>query len=189
MNQLDFFQIGRSFLNAVSSVAGKMGAQPNENVSVNGRSQRSFDDKNDENSKATSIWDNALDWIVEQSKSNPFLSQQIEAMLDQNLADRIVGLVDNNDDVLPSEKTDCIKQLLCKTTPFIWSMQKAISSKINDADNESNDADESSDEEAKDPSADDDYRLKEFSKYLPSTDEFTKHGQTCESQYAECKIF
>lgn len=175
-------------------MAGKMGVKPNENdnININGRSHRLFDEKNDENAKASSIWDNALDWIVEQSKSNPFLSQQIDTMLDKNLANRIIGMVDNgdNNDALPSENTDCIKQLLCKATPFIWSMQKAISSKINDSDIDTNiDADELPNNDAKDSSPDDDYRLKEFFKYLPTIDEFTKHGQTCESQYDACKLF
>lgn len=163
-----------------------MGAKPNENINGNnGRSQR------DDNSKAPSIWDNAMDWIIEQSKTNAFLSERIEAMLDENLPDRIVGMVDSDDsdDKLPNENTDCIKQLLCKTTPFIRSMQKAVSSKINESDNETNEADDSINTDANSTSADDDHRLKVFFKYLPTIDEFTSYGTTCERQYNACKLF
>lgn len=167
------------------------GAKPNETTNVNERTRRLSDDTINESSKATSIWDNALDWIVEQSKTNPFLSQHIQAMLDKDLPERIVQMVDteDSDGKLPSENTDCIKQLLCKTTPFIWSMQKAVSAKINDSDIETNDADDSTSNDAKNASADDDYRLKAFSKYLPTFDEFTSFGTTCENQYNACKLF
>lgn len=173
-------------------MAGKIGTKPNENVNINvnanERIRRLSDDINNESSKASSIWDNAVDWIVEQSKTNPFLSQHIQAMLDKDLPDRIVQLVDSddNDGKLPSENTDCIKQLLCKTSPFIWSMQKAVSAKINESDIETNEADESPNNDAKN---DDDYRLKAFSKYLPTFEEFTSHGLTCENQYKACKLF
>lgn len=181
-------QIGRSFLSAFTTMAG---AKPNETTNVNERTRRLSDDTINENPKATSIWDNALDWIVEQSKTNPFLSQHIQAMLDKDLPERIVQMVDSEDSdgKLLSENTDCIKQLLCKTTPFIWSMQKAVSAKINESDIETNEADDSPSNDAKNASADDDYRLKAFSKYLPTFDEFTTYGSTCEHQYKACKLF
>lgn len=172
-------QIGRSFLSAFTNMTGNTGAKPNINIGVSERAQRS-----------ESIWDDTLGWVLKQSKSNPFLSQQIESMLDKNLPDRIVKLIDDDDD---DENTDCIKMLLCKTAPFIWSMQKAVSAQMNDSDG--NELEEPPAEEEKNSSADvdnnndDEYRLKPFSKYLPSVNEFQKHGNTCEHQFKGCKLF
>lgn len=156
-----------------------MGTKPNVNIGVSERSRRS-----------ESIWDNTLGWVLEHSKSNAFLSQQMESMLDKNLPDRIVNLVDdddeNTDSTFASENTDCIKVLLCKTGPFIRSMQKAVSAQMNES--EENETEEPPSEEKKDDSADDD-RLKPFFKYLPSLEEFKKHGVKCERQFKGCKIF
>lgn len=180
-------------------MAGQMiGAKPNENIKVSAERPRSLND--DEQQKQSShIWDNAINWIINQGKTNPLLSQQIELMLDRNLPDRIVQLVDDGNGAaaaLSRQRTDCIKQLLCKTAPFIWSMQRAVSAKINtDSDTETNDPDDAdanatgTDANSGINDATDDYRLKVFSKYLPTDKEFTKHGVTCEKQYYDCKLF
>lgn len=190
------FQIGRSFVTAFTSMAGKMGAKPNENISMSERSRRLADDNTNKNPNESgeTIWENAIDWIFQQSKSNPLISQHLDTMLDKNLPDRIVELVDYDDDngdgtgdgMKPKTNTDCIKQLLCKTAPFIWGMQNAISTKISDTDAEPNEADDAS---STSPPDNVDDRLNAFYKYLPSIAEFTKHGMTCENQYKNCKIF
>lgn len=179
-------------------MAGQMiGAKPNENIKVSAERPRSLND-NEQPKQSTQIWDNAINWILNQSKTNAFLSQQIELMLDRNLPDRIVQLVDDGNGAaaaLSRQRTDCIKQLLCKTAPFIWSMQRAVSAKINtNSDTETNDTDADADAPSSDANSEtnddaDDYRLKTFSKYLPTDKEFMKHGVTCENQYYDCKLF
>lgn len=168
----------------------KMGGKPNDNINVSERGRSLSDDTEKEYEKAASIWGDTVGWIVEQSKTNPYLTQQIESMLEKDLPERIIGLIDDgNDEESAKKNTDCIKQLLCKTAPFIWSMQKAISTKMNESDIETREADDSVTNDEKIDSADNDYRTKAFFKYLPSVDEFTHHGVTCENQYAECKLF
>lgn len=184
-------------------MAGQMiGAKPNENIKMSAERPRSLND-NEQPKQSTQIWNNAINWILDHSKTNAYLSQQIELMLDRNLPDRIVQLVDDGNGAaaaaLSRQRTDCIKQLLCKTAPFIWSMQRAVSAKINtNSDTETNDTDVDVDVDADAPSSDanneinddaDDYRLKTFSKNLPSNEEFMKHGVTCENQYYDCKLF
>lgn len=183
-------------------MAGQMiGAKPNENIKVSAERPRSLND-NEQPKQSTQIWDDAINWILNQSKTNAFLSQQIELMLDRNLPDRIVQLVDDGNGAaaaataaLSRQRTDCIKQLLCKTAPFIWSMQRAVSAKINtNSDTETNDTDADADAPSSDANSEtnddaDDYRLKTFSKYLPTDREFMKHGVNCENQYNDCKLF
>lgn len=188
-------------------MAGQMiGAKPNENIKVSAERPRSLTENSEQPKESTQMWDNAINWILNQSKTNAYLSQQIEIMLDRNLPDRIVQLVDDGNDgsgaaaaALSRKSTDCIKQLLCKTAPFIWSMQRAVSAKINtDSDTETNETDADDDDDAvgasssdarSETTADDDYRLNTFFKYLPTDKEFIKHGVTCENQYYDCKLF
>lgn len=178
-------------------MAGKMmsGGNPSENVKLPTERARSLNtdsaDTNEQPTKSTQIWDNAINWIYNQSKTNAFLSQQIEMMLDRNLPDRIVQLVDDGNadaTALPRQSTDCIKQLLCKTAPFIWSMQRAVSAKINTDPNSEASETNAADDDADDFSGDGD-RLKTFFKHLPNSKEFMKHGETCENQYNVCKLF
>lgn len=179
-----------------------IGAKPNENIKVSAERPRSLNENNAQPKESTQIWDNAINWILNQSKTNTYLSQQIELMLDRNLPDRIVQLVDDGNGAaaaaaLSRQRTDCIKQLLCKTAPFIWSMQRTISAKINtDSDTDANETDADVDASSSDANRettatddDDDYRLKTFSKFLPTDKEFIKHSVICEKQYYDCKLF
>ncbi|XP_055305286.1 uncharacterized protein LOC129569972 [Sitodiplosis mosellana] len=181
--------IGRSLMSAFTTVTNKMGAKPNENIAMVDRTRRFENDNTDE--EANSIWDNAIGWIIEQSKSSSFLSQKIDAMLDRDLSERLIDMVDNgnDDETAPNENINCVKQLLCKTAPFIWGMQKAVSAQMNTSDSEASATDETSNDNAKNASTDNDYRMNVFFKYMPSVDEFKNHGITCEDQYKQCKLF
>lgn len=178
-------------MSAFTNVTNRMGAKPNENINVGDRNRRFENDNTDEEAK--SIWDDTIGWIVEQSKSSKFVSKHLDVMLDKELPERLVNLVDNgiddNDETEQHGNTDCVKQLLCKTAPFIWGMQKAVSSQMNAPDSETNATDETQSDNGKnDSDDDDDYRMNTFFKYLPSVDEFKNHGVTCEDQY-KCKLF
>lgn len=190
-------------MTAFTSVANRMSTKPNPNINLTERNRRLYDDddaaptNNDdvEDAESASIWEDTLGWLLERSKSNEFLSKQLETMLDRDLPDRLVNLVDNGDngdngDSPPNGNIDCIKQLLCKTTPFIWSMQKAISAQMNNSDTEKSAEKDASRSNAGDATASNDgYTGNTFFKYLPSLDEFKNHGITCEDLYKSCKLF
>ncbi|XP_031636173.1 uncharacterized protein LOC116349060 [Contarinia nasturtii] len=189
--------IGRSLISAFTTVKTGMGTKPNENIEVFDRIRR-FKDENVEeeivDEESQSIWDDTIGWILEQRKNNPFLSKHIDAMLDKNLPERLVNMVDNGngrDDTSTDANSDCVKQLLCKTAPFIWSMQKAVSSRMNNSDTEASTTDDLFNDNAKsaENSTDDGNHMNAFFKYLPTFDEFKNRGVTCEDQYKECKIF
>lgn len=173
-----------------------MGTKPNENVEVFDRIRR-FKDENvadGDEEEANSIWNDTIGWVLEQRKNSPFLSKHIDAMLDKNLPERLINIVDNGDgrdDTSTDTSIDCVKQLLCKTAPFIWSMQKAVSSQMNNSGTETTTTDDTFNDNAKsaETSANDDNHMNVFFKYLPTFDEFKNHGVTCEDQYRQCKIF
>lgn len=175
-------------MSAFTTMTNRMSAKPNQNIDITERNRRlSDDDDNDES--GSSFWDNTLAWILERSRSNEFLSQQVDTMLDRSLPERLVNMVDNgnDDETSTNEQTDCIKQLLCKTAPFIWGMQKAVTAQMNNSNVETTAADDSKDE--KNARDDEDERTNVFFKFLPTVDEFKDNGITCEDLYKRCKLF
>lgn len=178
-------------MSAFSNMTNRMSAKPDLNVNINERNRRLNDD--DGEGDNSSFWENTVGWILERSKSNDFLSQQLDVMLDRSLPERLVSMVDNgnNDEIISNERTDCIKQLLCKTAPFIWGMQKAVTSQMNNSNADITETDESAKINEKTATVDDDVdeRTSIFFKYLPTTDEFKDHGITCEDLYKQCKLF
>lgn len=151
--------------------------KPSENTGDSDRSRRINENINQQ---GPSIWDNTLGWMLEQSKSNQFLSQQMNAMLDKQLPERVVKMIDGD---VPGN-SDCMKQLICKTTPFIWGMQKAIAVQMNDSEQHKSDTDDT-----QDGSTDEDDRMQILYKHLPSMDEFKNRAAECEDQYSHCKLF
>lgn len=169
-----------------------MTAKPNQNINPTERNRRlSDDDKQAEDKESASIWEDTLGWILERSKSNAFLTEQLNTMLDRHLPERLVNLVDgdDNEETPTNGNSDCIKQLLCKTTPFVWSMQKAVSAHMSTTDTQMNAEKHPSRSDTGDNSKNDGNYMNAFFKYLPSLDEFKNHGITCEDQYKECKLF
>lgn len=72
--------------------------------------------------------------------------------------------------------SDCIKLLVCKTSPIIWGMQKACNDSI-DQDGQTNEIDVNNRK-----------GLNSFYKYLPDMQEFSSHGDACDSRYNGCKV-
>lgn len=72
----------------------------------------------DKENRARSVVHNTFDWIIEQSKENPFLARQIDSVLDRSLPERLVKLIDDRKD--SNSNADCIKMFLCKGAPFVW---------------------------------------------------------------------
>lgn len=135
-------------------------------------------------SSASSILENAFEWIYEQSKKNPALGNYMNAMLDKNLPENIVKMINENYEnsgSMNAANIDCVKLLVCKSAPIIWGMQEAVSKQINepgdDTDNPNNERMESSNP------------TEAFFKYLPDVNVFQNHGDGCEKRYAACNIF
>lgn len=141
-----------------------------------------------EQPRALPIIEDAFDWILDQSRKNPFLSQQINAMLDKELPERILNYIDEGDDNDREMQTNCIKMLICKSAPIIQGMQRAVSKQINGEESatiEPNDNANTSDGAPKHGAS----QMNAFFKHLPSVDEFRDYGETCEHRFKSCKIF
>lgn len=156
---------------------------PNENIVETRHASENY---KTEQPRALPIIENAFDWILDQSKKNPFLSQQMNAMLDKELPERILNYIDEGDDNDRKMQTDCIKMLICKSAPIIQGMQRAVAKQINGKESETIASDENSSNRN---SKNDDSQMNAFFKYLPSVDEFRDYGETCENRFKSCKIF
>lgn len=156
---------------------------PNENMLATRHPSENY---KTEQSRALPIIENVFDWILDQSKTNPFLSQQINAMLDKELPERILNYIDEGDDKDREMQTDCIKMLICKSAPIIQGMQRAVAKQINGEESETIASNEN-------PSSVDptngDSQMNAFFKHLPSVDEFRDYGETCEYRFKSCKLF
>lgn len=94
----------------------------------------------------------------------------------KSLPQRLVEIVGTFEE--RTGEADCIKLLLCKSAPFVWGMQRAISERIDGTDEE--ELDEENQQKTN--------RIDAFFKYLPEVREFRQHGDSCEDRYTECKV-
>lgn len=101
-----------------------------------------------------------LDWI----SKNTALADIIEAAKDPELPE---NLITNIKDQTSDEETGCIQLLLCKSSPLLWGMQRAINGSAPK-------------EEATGTSA--------MFKYLPNLDELAEHGDKCEEKFPTCYL-
>lgn len=97
---------------------------------------------------------------------------------DHELPNKVISIVQAMNSK-PGE-ADCVLLLLCKLKPFVWSMQKAINTRIVGEPKQRVD-----DVNKREPLD----RMSVFFKYVPSADEFQSNGLECEDTYPTCKLF
>lgn len=97
---------------------------------------------------------------------------------DRELPNKVISVVEAMNSK-PGE-ADCVLLLLCKLKPFVWSMQKAIDTRIVGEPKQW--VDDVNKQEPLD-------RMSVFFKYVPSLDEFQNNGSECEENYPKCKLF
>lgn len=103
---------------------------------------------------------------------------QLQEVRDRNLPDKLIEMVKGMEE--SAGETECVKLLLCKLKPFIWSMQKAVINKIDQQQERNNDDNESKKKHN---------RKTILFKYLPDLSEFKNNGIECEDKYNSCKLF
>lgn len=115
-----------------------------------------------------------MEWLMDNTNEK-FTSLMVHVR-DKNLPKNLIEMV-NKLEKQPGE-AECIKLFLCKSSPFITGMQRAINERL---DGESNNI---ADEELykKD-------RVGILFKYIPDLNEFKIHGAACEDRYNNCNIY
>lgn len=173
-------QIGRS----LASTFGGVGS-----INIPTAGSRQFSDNNRPRSLS---FENPFDWILNQQTNNEHLSNQMVSIHDKTLPERLAKSIDDKSERNDSTK-DCIKLLLCKSAPFVWGMQRAITTRTS---NKNTDPGHYEDEVDENDGGNDtqrrtqtDNRLDGFFKHMPSVDEFKSHGDACEARYTACNIF
>ncbi|KAG5862411.1 hypothetical protein JTB14_001212 [Gonioctena quinquepunctata] len=101
-----------------------------------------------------------MDWML----GNSAVSDLLSDTKDQKLPDRVIEYVTEKS---MDEESGCMQLLICKTTPFIEGMQRAISSTANGG-----------------------YMKKQDIpfRYFPTVDEVADNGDRCEKKYNYCRI-
>lgn len=133
--------------------------------------------------------DDPFGWMLQQQDSSQALDQQLEGARDTNLPERLVESIANG--LLGfaesrGEQTDCIKLLVCKSAPIIRGMQRAITERIDGSSNANGKDEDGQGATTENPNAN---RIDEYFKHLPDVTEFKNHGDSCETRYADCKVF
>ncbi|KAG4067928.1 hypothetical protein HA402_010614 [Bradysia odoriphaga] len=109
-----------------------------------------------------------LDWLL-QIKS-PILTNTMNELRNSSLPERLVDMFEEKDG-----NTDCIKLLVCKMSPLIWGMQRACNATI-EPEEQTDEVDVGNNGKG----------LNSFYKYLPDMQEFSTHGDACESRRPTC---
>lgn len=97
-------------------------------------------------------------------------------MRDRDLPQRLVNIVAELER-RPGE-ADCVKQLLCKSAPIVWGMQRSIGNRIDGV--VADGADDAALRGAN--------RLDGYFRYLPEMAEFRTNGGECERLYKDCEF-
>lgn len=102
-----------------------------------------------------------LDWILQNPNKN--IKELITLAKDPQLPDKLLEYLKER---TTDEQTGCVQLLICKTSPFLWGMQKAL-------------------EEKNSP------RQKAIGasvmlKHMPTADEVAAFGDICESKFPSC---
>ncbi|CAH2258985.1 uncharacterized protein LOC120631618 [Pararge aegeria] len=105
-------------------------------------------------------------WIL--NKNSRRLQDLIETAKNESLPEHIEELIRNQES---NEETSCIRLLVCKITPFVNKMQKAVFSE----------KDERSNEEMRGASF--------MYRHLPTRAEIDSRSKICELKYKECNLY
>ncbi|XP_055690294.1 uncharacterized protein LOC129793859 [Lutzomyia longipalpis] len=114
-----------------------------------------------------------LDWIL--TNPSPHLNKLMNDARDRNLPQRLVELVTGGQSSKWTEG-ECILRLLCKSSPFVWAMQRVIGDRIDGVDQQENETQNGS-------------LLETIMKNLPDAKEFDLHGDACEERYPNCRVY
>ncbi|XP_013099289.2 uncharacterized protein LOC106081686 [Stomoxys calcitrans] len=112
-----------------------------------------------------------LDWFL-QNPSNK-MKTLLDQAIDSNLSDRIIDMIESYE--TEEGRTSCVKMLMCKSSPFIWGMQKSLKQRIR---GDASDGKESM--ENKKP-----FNVESFYAHMPSVEEFREHSAKCDQLYSE----
>lgn len=115
-----------------------------------------------------------LDWILE--NKNVIFTKLLDDVRDKNLNIQLVKMIEDHESEIG--EGDCIKLLMCKITPFLWSMQKSINDRVMGKVEETNEQ-----------NATETLSAQTLFHYLPDWKEFKDHGDACEEKYVACNIY
>lgn len=136
---------------------------PEEKYSSNDHEPRAVND-------ATTI-----EWFLQNSSGK--MKRILKEATQNDLADKITDMITNYES--KQGQAACLKMLVCKSSPFIWGMQKSIRKHIEPKDkkeNENLDREDKSDKRL--------FNVQNFFTHLPSIEEYRENGVKCEKLYS-----
>ncbi|XP_067645250.1 uncharacterized protein [Eurosta solidaginis] len=129
-----------------------------------------------------------IDWYLE--NPNERMSRLLNDALDSQLTERITEMIERVEEKQGGQ-AGCIKLLMCKSSPIIWGMQRAVSERVTGrSSNITNEnASEEQEKEKKAKSQKKLFSAEGLFAYFPTMDEFRKHGDVCDERFGkQCNV-
>lgn len=123
------------------------------------------------------------------------MKRLLSDVMDSNISDKITEMIANREET--EGQGACLKMLVCKSSPFIWGMQKSLKKRINGKGEEEivevGAGSSTEDTKSKDTNENSENKRllnsESFFTHFPSIDEFKEHGEKCERLYSNhCKV-
>lgn len=130
-----------------------------------------------------------ISWFLQNSSGK--MKRILKHATHRNLAEKLTEMIANYE--TREGQGSCLKMLVCKSSPFIWGMQRSIRKhiepNINSEDDKNMDDDEKKQETDKQVEDKPFLNTKHFFTYLPSIEEYQKYSEKCEQLYSvHCNI-
>ncbi|XP_065359761.1 uncharacterized protein LOC135953711 [Calliphora vicina] len=116
-----------------------------------------------------------IDWFLQNSSNK--MKRILKEATHNNLADKLTDMIANYES--KQGQGACLKMLVCKSSPFIWGMQKSIKQHI-----EPKDKKQSAEEDLNADTEKQLFSVQHFFTHLPSVDEYREYGEKCEKLYS-----
>ncbi|XP_037815614.1 uncharacterized protein LOC119606253 [Lucilia sericata] len=116
-----------------------------------------------------------IEWFLQNSSRK--MKRVLQQATHTDLAEKLTDMITNYESA--HGQAACLKMLVCKSSPFIWGMQKSIKKHIEPKGKET-EIDDEEDNNAESSF----FNVQHFFTHLPSIDEYRAYGSKCEKQYS-----
>ncbi|XP_046808182.1 uncharacterized protein LOC124420148 [Lucilia cuprina] len=116
-----------------------------------------------------------IEWFLQNSSRK--MKRVLQQATNSDLAEKLTDMITNYEST--NGQAACLKMLVCKSSPFIWGMQKSIKKHIEPKSKEADIAEENEDNVESSF-----FNVQHFFTHLPSIDEYRAYGSKCEKQYS-----
>lgn len=122
-----------------------------------------------------------IEWFLQNSSGK--IKRILKQATQENLADKLTDMITQYA-ADQGHQGACLKMLVCKSSPFIWGMQKSVKKYMDPKDKVLGDTKLNAEITEEDDSENRLFNVNNFFTHLPSIEEYREYGEKCEKLYA-----